>query len=144
MFSCLFHSVRRLSGGTFLLAAALCGLPGAAAYGKPAGTPHAGPAYTASVARGQALYQAWCTRCHDLDTHGIGPAHRGVFGRLAGRAPGYDYSTGLKRASFRWNARTLDLWLADPDAFVTWQQMEFSVPEARDRADLIAYLRTLR
>jgi cytochrome c len=100
-------------------------------------------AYAAALKGGMTV-RLRCTRCHDLDTHGIGPAHRGVFGRLAGRAPGYDYSTGLKRASFRWNARTLDLWLADPDAFVTWQQMEFSVPEARDRADLIAYLRTLR
>lgn len=90
------------------------------------------------------MYRAWCTRCHASDAHGIGPAHRGVYGRLAGQAPGYEYSTGLQRARIRWNARTLDLWLADPDAFVAWQQMDFRVPQARDRADLIAYLRTLR
>lgn len=136
--------MRRHSGAALVLAATLFSVAGSPAHGAPAATPHAPLTHTASVARGQALYQAWCTRCHALDSHGIGPAHRGVFGRLAGRAPGYEYSTGLKRANFRWNARTLDRWLADPDAFVTWQQMEFRVPEAGDRADLIAYLRTLR
>jgi cytochrome c len=97
-----------------------------------------------SIARGQALHQAWCLRCHALDQHGIGPAHRGVYNRLAGAQPGYEYSTGLKRARIRWNAQTLDRWLADPDAFVSWQQMDFKVPAPQDRADLIAYLRTLR
>lgn len=103
-----------------------------------------GSTRTPSIARGQTLHQAWCQRCHAMDQHGIGPAHRGVYNRLAGTQPGYEYSTGLKRARIRWNAQTMDRWLADPDAFVTWQQMDFKVPDPQDRADLIAYLRTLR
>ncbi|MEK8086968.1 c-type cytochrome [Aquabacterium sp. A3] len=97
-----------------------------------------------NIARGQALHKALCLRCHALDQHGIGPAHRGVYNRLAATQAGYEYSTGLKRSRIRWNAQTLDRWLANPDAFVTWQQMDFQVPDAQDRADLIAYLRTLR
>lgn len=97
-----------------------------------------------NIARGHALHRALCLRCHALDQHGVGPAHRGIYNRLAGTQAGYEYSTGLKRARIRWNAQTLDRWLADPDAFVTWQQMDFKVPAAQDRADLIAYLRTLR
>lgn len=106
--------------------------------------PPEGSTRAPSIARGQALHQAWCLRCHAMDKDGIGPAHRGVYNRLAGAQPGYEYSTGLKRARIRWNAQTLDRWLADPDAFVTWQQMDFKVPAPQDRADLIAYLRTLR
>lgn len=106
---------------------------------QPAGATHA-----PNIGRGQALHKALCLRCHAMDQHGIGPAHRGIYNRLAGTQAGYEYSTGLKRSRIRWNAQTLDRWLADPDAFVTWQQMDFKVPDAQDRADLIAYLRTLR
>lgn len=93
---------------------------------------------------GQRLYQAYCTRCHAVDENKIGPAHRGVYGRLAGSAPGYDYSTGLTHANFVWNDRTLDMWLKDPSAMVPWQQMDFQVPDPQERAHLIAYLKTLK
>ena len=118
-------------------------LPGLASSQTPMIAPE-GSTRAPSISRGQALHQAWCLRCHALDQHGIGPAHRGIYNRLAAAQPGYEYSTGLKRARIRWNAQTLDRWLADPDAFVTWQQMDFKVPAPQDRADLIAYLRTLR
>ncbi len=94
--------------------------------------------------QGRRLYQAYCTRCHAVDENKIGPAHRGVYGRLAGSAPGYDYSTGLTYADFVWNARTLDMWLKDPSAMVPWQQMDFQVPDPQERAHLIAYLKTLQ
>jgi cytochrome c len=32
---------------------------------------------------GLALYQSRCSACHSLDYNGVGPAHRGVFGRAA-------------------------------------------------------------
>ena len=38
---------------------------------------------------GRALYQSRCTACHSLDYNGVGPAHRGVFGRGAALAPGF-------------------------------------------------------
>ncbi len=93
---------------------------------------------------GQRLYQAQCLECHAIDHHRIGPLHQGVVGRLAGSAPGYDYSTGLKRSTIRWTPQTLDRWLADPDAYVPNQQMDFKVEDAQERADLIAYLATLK
>ena len=40
-----------------------------------------------------------------------------------------------------WNEKTLDAWLADPEKAVPGQKMGYQVPEANDRADLIAYLR---
>jgi cytochrome c len=101
----------------------------------------AGPASAAGDAdRGAALYQARCTACHALDYNGVGPAHRGVFGRHAGRAPGYTYSDALKAADVVWNETTLDQWLADPERFIRGQKMGVNVPDAGARADLIAYL----
>ena len=90
---------------------------------------------------GRALYQARCTACHSLDYNGVGPAHRGVFGRAAAQAPGFAYSDALKSARVIWNEDTLDRWLADPEKVAPGQRMGVNVPEAKDRADLIAYLK---
>jgi cytochrome c len=90
---------------------------------------------------GRALYQARCTACHSLDYNGVGPAHRGVFGRAAAQAPGFAYSEALKSAHVVWNEETLDRWLTDPETFVPGQRMGINVPEAKDRADVIAFLK---
>jgi cytochrome c len=91
---------------------------------------------------GRALYQARCTACHSLDFNGVGPAHRGVFGRAAAQAPGFAYSDALKASGLVWNEDTLDRWLADPEKVAPGQRMGVSVPDAEDRSDLIAYLKT--
>ena len=102
----------------------------------------AGPASAAGDAdKGAALYQARCTACHALDYNGVGPAHRGVFGRHAGRVPGYSYSDALKSADVVWNETTLDRWLTDPERFISGQKMGVNVADAAERADLIAYLK---
>ena len=91
---------------------------------------------------GRTLYQARCSACHSLDYNGVGPAHRGVFGRAAGQAPGFAYSDALKASRVVWSEEALDRWLSDPERFVPGQRMGINVPEAKDRADLIAYLKT--
>jgi cytochrome c len=102
----------------------------------------ANPARAAGDApAGAALYQARCTACHAMDHHGVGPAHRGVFGRTAGTAPGFAYSDALKGSRLVWRDDTLDRWLADPEKAVPGQRMFVNVPDAQERADLIAYLR---
>jgi len=90
---------------------------------------------------GRALYQTRCMACHSLDYNGVGPAHRGVFGRAAAQAPGFAYSEALKSAHVVWNEETLDRWLAEPEKLAPGQRMGINVPEAKDRADLIAYLK---
>jgi cytochrome c len=71
----------------------------------------------------------------------VGPAHKGVFGRTAGKVSGYPYSEALKSSKVVWNNKTLNLWLADPEKFIPGQKMGISVPDANERADLIAYLK---
>lgn len=92
---------------------------------------------------GRALYQTRCTACHSLDYNGVGPAHRGVFGRQAGQAAGFAYSDALKASGLRWNEQSLDRWLSDPEKAVPGQRMGVNVPDARERADLIAYLKSV-
>jgi cytochrome c len=90
---------------------------------------------------GRALYQVHCTACHSLGHIGVGPAHRGVFGRASAQPPGFGYSESLKASRQAWNEDTLDRWLADPEQFAPGQRMGANVPEAKDRGDLIAFLK---
>jgi cytochrome c len=98
-------------------------------------------AATGDAEQGHTLYQARCAACHALDYNGVGPAHRGLWGRMAAQAPGYAYSDALRAARQVWNQETLDRWLADPESFAPGQRMGVNVPDAQERAHLIAYLK---
>lgn len=93
------------------------------------------------AAVGRTLYQARCSACHSPDFNGVGPAHRGVFGRLAAKVPGFAYSDALKSSPQMWTEDTLERWLTDPEKFAPGQRMGVNVPDAKDRSDLIAYLK---
>jgi len=94
--------------------------------------------------RGAALYQARCTACHAVDSNKIGPAHRGVMGRRVGGLQGYTYSAELAQSRLRWTPQTLNTWLEDPEELVAGQRMGFQVEDMQERADLIAFLATLK
>jgi cytochrome c len=94
--------------------------------------------------RGRELYETRCIGCHSIDADRIGPRHRGLSGRRAGSVAGFDYSPALRAATVVWDARTLDRWLADPEATIPGQRMNYRVADPRDRMDLIAYLTTAR
>ena len=89
--------------------------------------------------RGKSVYQG-CTGCHSLDEDDVGPRHRGVVGRAAGSVPGYVYSPGLKNSHIVWDRDMLDRWLTKPQALVPGAKMFFALPNAQDRADVIAFL----
>jgi len=100
--------------------------------------------HAADAGRGKKLYESRCIGCHSIDENRVGPAHKGVFGRKAGSAKGYDYSDALRKTKLIWNERTLDRWLSNPEATIPGQKMGFTVPDSVDRADLIEYLRTAK
>lgn len=102
-------------------------------------TPAAG-----DVVQGQALYQARCTACHAVDSNKTGPAHRGVMGRRVGSLKGYKYSDEMAQSRLRWTPQTLNAWLQDPEDLVAGQRMGFQVDDPQERADLIAWLATLK
>ena len=99
-------------------------------------------AVVGDAARGAKLYEQKCTGCHSIDTNRIGPAHRGVYGRKAGLAPGFAYSPGLKNSKIIWTEPTLDRWLTNPQATIPGARMGFRLSEAPARADIIAFLKT--
>ena len=128
-------NVTTITGCTFsaMVSALLVALPARGA------TPPGGVAKGDAV-RGHALYQSRCTACHSLDHSRIGPAHRGVFDRVAGSVPGFDYSPALKNSGVHWTAANLNRWLTDPEAFIPGQRMGYQVMEPADRQDIIAFL----
>ncbi len=91
---------------------------------------------------GAALYQSRCGGCHSLAANRIGPAHKGVVGRKAGMAPGFNYSPALKGSAIVWDAATLDQWLQGPPKLVRGTRMFFTVPNPAERAAIIAYLKS--
>jgi cytochrome c len=93
------------------------------------------------AARGATVYESLCSGCHALDENRVGPAHRGVFGRKAGSAPDYGYSSSLASSTVVWSEETLDRWLTNPEKFIPGQKMSVSVAKEADRRDLIAYLK---
>lgn len=92
------------------------------------------------AARGADVYEGSCGGCHSLDANRIGPAHRGVVGRAAGKAADFDYSPALKRSKVIWTPKALDRWLTDPQGFIKGSRMGFRLADAQKRADVIAYL----
>jgi cytochrome c len=111
------------------------------AMGLAAGMAQAGPA--GNAAAGRQLYEARCGGCHAEDAHRVGPAHRGVAGRKAGSAAGFDYSPALRASPVVWSAATLGRWLADPEALIPGQRMNYAVADPAERADIVAYLLSL-
>jgi cytochrome c len=97
----------------------------------------------ADMNRGRDLWEAKCTGCHSLDANRVGPLHRGVFGRKAGTAPGFAYSAAVRNAGFVWDEARLDQWLAGPAKLLPGSRMGFAVADPADRADIIAYLKSL-
>jgi cytochrome c len=91
---------------------------------------------------------AICSACHTTSTDGansMGPNLRGVVGRKAGSAPGFQYSEAMKKSGIRWTAQELNAFLSDVPAKVPGTLMPFpGLPEAQDREAVIAYLKSLK
>jgi cytochrome c len=96
-----------------------------------------------SVPRGKQLFESRCVGCHSLDANRVGPALGTVFGRIAGKASGFDYSDALRAATHVWDEPRLKAWLTNPEALVPGQGMGYRVDSAIDRDDILAYLASL-
>lgn len=130
-----------LGTGLALVLSAFFALHAHAQSKQPGSKP---PATMPSAERGLAIYQAKCIACHSTDENRVGPAHTGVVGRRAGKAKGYDYSEALAKSKLVWTTSTLEAWLADPEKTIPGQRMGYRLSLAQERADVIAYLATLK
>jgi cytochrome c len=94
------------------------------------------------AARGEKRFEE-CATCHTLErgVNNVGPSLNGVVGRKAGEIADFRYSPALKKSGLTWSPPTLDAFIADPQKEVPGNRMPFAgMPDAGDRADLIAYL----
>jgi cytochrome c len=96
---------------------------------------------------GAALFNR-CAICHST-TKGapnrMGPNLFGVVGRKAGTYPGFSYSAAMRHAGFVWTPLKLDAYLTAPQTVVPGNNMPFAgIPDPGQRADLSAYLATLK
>ena len=106
-------------------------------------TPVAALAQAGDAVKGKVVF-ARCALCHDVKPgpKKMGPALNGLFGRTSGTIAGFTYSPAMQKAKIRWDAKTVDAFLAKPSAVVPGNRMAFAgVPQAADRANLIAYLK---
>jgi cytochrome c len=122
---------------------AVAGLAALAAVAASAGaqvTP--APALAGDAEAGAELYSAECRGCHAVS---IAPTLRGVIGRpIASVVAFTGYSEGLKsRSGEAWSEANLGAFLTAPAAFAPGTQMVKSLPDAQQRADVIAYIATL-
>ncbi len=87
-----------------------------------------------------------CAPCHSTKPgeNKLGPSLAGVVGRKAGTEPGFSYSSALKGQDITWDEASLNEWLQGPGKFVKGTKMIYSVPDEKDRQDVIAYLKTLK
>ena len=95
---------------------------------------------------GEKAYASHCAVCH-ATTPGenkIGPSLAGIVGSKSGTVPGFNFSTAMKEANVTWDDANLDKYLANPSGFVHGTKMFVNLPSETDRANVIAYLNTLK
>ena len=111
-----------------------------------------GPALAEGDAtKGKAAY-AKCGICHQVGPGAktlVGPELNGTIGRKAASVADYPYSPGMKKLGeegFTWTEANIDKWIADPKAMIADSPMALAfpgIPDAGERADIIAYLKTV-
>jgi len=113
-----------------------------------------GPAFAeGDAAKGKELFTTKCGICHQVGPGAktlVGPELNGIVGRKAASVADFpSYSAGMKKlgdSGWVWTEENIDKWITDPKAMIPDSMMALAfqgVPDAGERADIIAYLKTL-
>ena len=107
-----------------------------AANPKPAGNLEAGEVY----------FNQNCMFCHSVVAGAKGitaPNLRGLEGTISGTGE-FKFTPALKNAHITWSAQTLDRFLAAPSEEVPGTMMITAIDDPQERADVVAYLISLK
>ncbi|UUX48199.1 cytochrome c family protein [Nisaea acidiphila] len=122
--------------------------PAAAPSGPAPVEPILGLLATADVAAGQKDAKK-CAACHSFDKGGpnkVGPNLWNVVNADKGHIDGFAYSDAIKSSGEtpNWTYSSLNKFLKKPKDYAPGTKMNFAgIKKASDRADLVAYLRSL-
>lgn len=101
-------------------------------------------------AAGKLAFGINCAACHSVTSEGtgIGPSLKGVVGRKAGKLPGYAYSPAMSNSGIVWTTENIDKHLEKPKELIPGNRMGNVFPtgvrDPKQRADIVAYLQTLK
>ncbi|MEO8529676.1 MAG: cytochrome c family protein [Deltaproteobacteria bacterium] len=85
-----------------------------------------------------------CKACHAVnDKNGTGPHLNGVIGRDIASVEGFAYSAALTSLEGNWTEQHFSEFLTDPKKYAPGTKMAIKLPKPEDRANLIAYLKSL-
>lgn len=98
----------------------------------------------AAAQDGAALFNTQCKSCHTTTgaSTPAGPSLKGVVGRKAATAAGFNYSAGLTRKGGVWTEANLDAYLSGPGTYAPGGKMFTKVASPQARAAIIAWLKT--
>jgi cytochrome c len=128
---------KTLSGYLLLVAVLASG-----AIAQTPGNSKGAAAITGDVDAGEELFESICAECHGAAA--TAPTLRGIIDRPMASVASFDgYSEALKAKKSTWTVANLDAFIKSPTDFVPGTLMYKTVPDAKNRADLIAYLASL-
>ncbi len=146
--SFIYNPVTTLEQNSYIIEVPESGTAVAAVVEEPTG-PESISAMLASadVAAGEKLSSRRCASCHSFDDGGpnkTGPGLWNIVNADKGGHDGYKYSDALAAMEGDWSYENLNGFLYNPKQYVAGTKMAFKgLRKDEDRANLIAYLRTL-
>lgn len=115
--------------------------------GRPSIAPISSRLASANAGSGKEIFDRTCVSCH-LATPGVKVPKRanlwGIVGRRKASESDVQYSSSLKDAGGNWTFEELNFFISNPALTLPGTDMTFpGLQDEKQRADLIAYLRTL-
>lgn len=93
------------------------------------------------------VFAGQCAECHSMKEgkNKKGPSLFAVVGRKAAAVADFKYSDAMTSSGFTWTPEQIDAYVAAPKKAVPGGAMKYDgLPDAKARADLIAYLASVK